>query len=68
LEDQTVTTFGWHTGLGLNVSLAPNLLLTADGRYVYADPKRKLDPAVREQIRNLDYDNVNLGIGLSLAF
>ena len=68
LEDQTVTTFGWHTGVGVNVNLAPNLLLTGDGRYVYADPKRKLDPAVSEQIRNLDYDNINLGVGLSLAF
>jgi hypothetical protein len=68
LKDQTVSSFGWHAGLGLNLSLAPNLILTGDGRYVFADPKRKLDPAVRRQIRNLDYDNLNLGVGLSLAF
>jgi opacity protein-like surface antigen len=68
LEDDTVSSFGWHAGLGANLSLAPNIILTTNGRYIFVDPKRELDRGVREQIRDLDYDSINLGIGLSVGF
>jgi opacity protein-like surface antigen len=68
LTDETVSSFGWHAGLGANLSLAPSIILTTNGRYIFVDPKRDLDEGVRKQIRDLDYDSLNLGIGLSVAF
>lgn len=32
------TTFGMHTGAGLNVNITPNAFLGVEGRYVWANP------------------------------
>jgi opacity protein-like surface antigen len=68
LKDETVSTFGWHVGVGVNLPLAPTMFLTGNGRYVFADPERELDSEVRDEIRDLDYDSYSLGLGLSIGF
>jgi opacity protein-like surface antigen len=68
LEDQSVSTFGWHLGGGLKLGLSPTVSLSGEAQYVFVDPEKKLDSEVRDQIRNLDYNSVTFGLGLSVAF
>lgn len=37
-EIGATTTFGMHVGGGLNINVAPNMFLGAEGRYVWAEP------------------------------
>jgi opacity protein-like surface antigen len=68
LRDQSVTTFGWHAGGGLRLSLSEKVSLSGEAQYVFVDPERKLDSEVRDQIRNIDYNTVTFGVGLSVGF
>ena len=67
LDDQSVTTFGWHLGAGMRVGIAPKVSLSGEAQYVFVDPDKKLDPEVRDQVRNLDYNTATFSVGLSLA-
>lgn len=67
-KDESVDTFGWHLGAGVNLALAPNVTMSAEGRYNFVDPQRKLGHEVRDAIRDLDYDAYTLGVGLNFGF
>jgi opacity protein-like surface antigen len=67
-RDTWVSTFGWHLGAGAKLALAPPLSLYGEGRYVFADPKRKLGDDVQNQIRNLDYNSIYVAAGVSMGF
>lgn len=37
INDKTTQEFGWHFGIGTEMSVAPNILFTGDIRYVFLD-------------------------------
>lgn len=67
-HDQSVSTFGWHLGAGAKLALVPNFYVSAEARYVFADPAKKLGQDVRNEIRNLDYNSVYYGAGIGFRF
>lgn len=67
-EDETVTTFGWHAGVGAKLYLSPSLSLSGEGRYTFLDPERDFEPDVQEDVKELDYDTAYLGAGLNIEF
>ncbi|MFN8547038.1 MAG: porin family protein [Candidatus Eisenbacteria bacterium] len=67
-KDESVDTFGWHVGAGVNLPLGPDVTMSAEGRYNFVDPERKLGHDVRDAIRDLDYDAYTLGVGLNFGF
>ncbi|MEZ4653321.1 MAG: outer membrane beta-barrel protein [Candidatus Eisenbacteria bacterium] len=67
-KDETITTFGWHAGLGAKYYLSPVLSIAGEGRYTFLDPNRNLDGSVRDDIGELDYDSAYVGLGLNLEF
>lgn len=68
VEDETTSTFGWHLGLGLRMAAAEHVSLYGEARYVFLDPSRNLNEAVRQQMRDINYDSVYLAGGMSYHF
>ncbi|NNF08579.1 MAG: porin family protein [Candidatus Eisenbacteria bacterium] len=68
LEDTTETTFGWHVGAGLLVSLGPRMALFGEYRAIFMDPEREFDEAIQQTIKDLDFDTSNIMAGISLYF
>ncbi|MBD3162522.1 MAG: outer membrane beta-barrel protein [Candidatus Eisenbacteria bacterium] len=68
IEDETVTTFGWHFGLGANVRMSEIVSLFGEARYAFVDPGKDLDEDVRDEIGEFDYDTMTLGAGLNIHF
>jgi len=67
-DDETVSTFGWHLGLGGKMRLSERVSVHGEGRYTFVDPDKELGSEVRNEIGELDYDRSNLRAGLSLEF
>lgn len=67
-KDETVTTFGWHAGVGAKLYLSPSLSLSGEGRYTFLDPERDFDPDIQDDVKELDYDTAYLGAGLNIEF
>lgn len=67
-EDETVTTFGWHAGVGAQLYLSPSVSLSGEGRYTFLDPERDFEPDVQDNVKELDYDTAYLGAGLNIHF
>lgn len=68
VEDERVTTFGWHLGAGARLHASERVSVYGEGRYTFVDPNKELGDDVREQIGTLDYDRSHAVVGLSLAF
>ena len=67
-DDETVSTFGWHLGLGGKWRMADRVSIYGEGRYTFLDPDKKLGDDVQQEIGELDYDRSNIIAGLSLEF
>ena len=67
-EDETVTAFGWHAGVGAKLYLSPSLSLSGEGRYTFLDPERDFDDSIQDDVKELDYDTAYLGAGLNIEF
>jgi len=67
-DDETVSTFGWHLGLGGKIWLDESVSIYGEGRYSFIDPDKELGDEVRDEIGELDYDRSTLRAGLSLEF
>ena len=67
-EDETVTTFGWHAGVGAKLYLSPSLSLSGEGRNTFLDPEREFEPDVQADEKELAYDTAYLGAGLNIEF
>ncbi len=68
VDDETVSTFGWHLGLGGRVQIADRVAFYGEGRYTFVDPSKELGDDVRDEIGELDYDRSQIITGLSLEF
>lgn len=68
VEDETVTTFGWHLGAGADIAISERVSIFGEGRYAFVDPERDFGEDVQDEIGTLDYDTLYLGTGLNLRF
>lgn len=67
-DDERVSTFGWHLGLGGKWNVAERVSIYGEGRYTFVDPDKKLGDEVQEEIGEFDYDRSDIVAGISLEF
>lgn len=68
IRDHDETTFGWHVGLGANLNLAPRFGVYADARWIFLDPERSVDTQTTDQIRDFDFNSMNVQAGVNFLF
>jgi opacity protein-like surface antigen len=67
-QDRKDTTFGWHLGLGGAVALSDRVGLFGEGRWIFVDPNRDLNPATQDKIEDFDFDSSQFLAGLNFFF
>ncbi len=68
LRDHDETTFGWHVGLGANLNLQPRFGVYADARWIFLDPNRSVDSQTSDQVKNFDFNSMNVQAGVNFLF
>lgn len=68
IRDHDETTFGWHVGFGANLNLQPRFGVYADARWIFLDPNRTVDSQTTDQIKNFDFNSVNVQGGVNFFF
>ncbi len=68
IRDHNETTFAWHVGFGANLNLQPRFGVYADARWIFLDPNRNVDAQTTDQIKNFDFNSVNLQAGVNFMF
>lgn len=70
VEDKTETSFGWHVGAGLSLSVAPKMALFGEFRTIFLDPEKNADESweeIQDDIESLDFDSYAINVGLSFS-